>query len=319
MYKFIVVKKKNIFSYLLILIVSICSFYYLWQYKKDIGSTASTISSNISILKSSDIEILLDFNGDGEKETLEVKREKNTYVVKIKTPSKDYILNPSDNSKIIGEYNPSLPLKINTLDISRDGIPEIIIRTSKNNKPTNYIFTWNKNDFLNIYTSSSNIFGILDSKNSRTPRILSASSSKGDSSTNSYILTEKQLKDTTFSKSTIPNLNLIQSFIDLIQAPYELSDVPDIFSSFIDSTELSLLWNLNKDSYNYTFQNGYFYDTSWDDSGNITTINWFLSFEEIKKIDSPDNKKELLLYLTLEKDSYNHLKISTIKKINIEN
>lgn len=314
MSKFIVIKKKNIFLSLLVSLMFIIfsfSFYYLCKDKKNIQSTISNISTNE--------EILLDFNGDGEKETLEVKKEKNTYVVKVKSSSKDYILHPDDDSKILGEYNSSWPLNVTALDLSRDGIPEIIIRTFKYNKSINYIFTWDKNNFSNVYTSSNNILGILDSNNSRTPKILSASSSGGDSSTNSYIFNGKILKDTTFSKTNIPNLNLIQSFIDLIEATYELSDPPDIFSSSIDSNELKLLWNLNKDTYNYAFQNGYFYDSNWDDNGNLTKINWSLSFEEVKKSASSNDTKELLLYLTIENNSYNELKISTIKKIPIAN
>lgn len=309
MYRFIVIKKKNIFSSLIVFVIILFllfSFYYIYTDNKNSQNTVANININE--------EISLDLNGDGEKETLEVNQEKNTYVVKVKTASKDYILHPSDNSKILGEYTPNWPLRVNTIDLSRDGIPEIIIRTFKDNKPINYIFTWNKDNFFNIYTSSNNILGILDSNNSRTPKILSISSSEGNSSTNSYIFNRRTLKDTTFSKTNVPNLNLVQSFIDLIESPYELSDAPNIFSSTIDSNELGLLWNLYKDTYNYSFQNGYFYDSIWDDSGNITTINWCLSFEEVKKLDSLAEKKELFLYLTIEIDSYNELKISSIKK-----
>lgn len=311
MSKFIVIKKKTIFSSLIVFLLVIsflCSFYYMSKdNNKKIYSTIATVDINEGIS--------LDFNGDGDKETLEVNKEKNTYVVKIKSSSKDYILHPSDNSKILGEFNSSWPLKINTLDLSRDGIPEIIVRTFKDSKPINYIFTWSKNDFINIYTSSDNIVGILDSNNSRTPEILSLSSREGDSSTTSHIFNGNTLKDTTFSKINVPNLNLVQSFIDLIEAPYELSDTPDIFSSQIDSNDLGILWNLDKSIYNYAFQNGYFYDSAWDSNGNIATINWCLSFESIKKLDSSSDKKELLIYLTIEKDSYNEFKISSIKKL----
>ena len=309
MSKFIVIKKKSIFSSLIVFLIVLFllfSFYYIYRDNKNSQNTVANINTNT--------ETSLDLNGDGEKETLEVIQEKNTYVVKVKTASKDYILQPSDNSKILGEFSPNWPLRFNTLDLSRDGIPEIIITTFKDNKPINYIFTWNKDDFFNIYTSSNNILGILDSNNSRTPKILSISSSEGNSSTNSYIFNGKSLKDTTFSKTNVPNLNLVQSFIDLIEYPYELSDAPDIFSSTIDSNELGLLWNLYKDTYTYSFQNGYFYDSIWDDSGNITTINWCLSFEEVNKLDSSAEKKELFLYLTIEVDSSNQLKISSIKK-----
>lgn len=313
MYKFIVIKKKDIFPYLLLffsIIILLYSFYYLCKEKKYV---TQTITNNIS--ENTSKEISLDFNGDGKIDTLEVNEEKNTYILKIKTHSKDYYLSPSDNSNIIGEYSYSFPLKINTLDLSRDGVPEIIVRTFKDNKVVSYIFKWNEDNFTNIYTSTNNILGILDSNNSKTPKILSASSSQGDSSTNSFIFNGNKLKDTTFSKTTIPNLDLIQSFINLIEVPYELSDIPDIFSSSIDKSELSLLWSLNKDIYNYSFKNAYFYDSVWDDAGNTSTINWYLSFEEVKNSDSSPNKKELLIYIIIEKDSFNQLKISSIKKV----
>lgn len=310
MSKFIIIKKKNIFSSLLfclLILFLLVSFRYIYI---DTTRNSHATLSRFNL----DEEISLDFNGDGQKDTLDVKKDKNTYVVKIKTSSKDYTLYPSDNSKIIGEYSSNWPIKINTLDLSRDGIPEIIIRTFKDNKPINYIFTWNIDDFCNIYTSYNNILGILDSKNSRTPKILSASSSEGDSSTTSFIFNGKSIKDITFSKTNIPNLNLVQSFIDVIQIPYELYEAPNIFSSEIDSTDLSLLWNLDKDSYNYSFQNGYFYDSTWDSNGDISSINWCLSFESTRKSDSSAEKKELIIYLTIAKDSYNEFKISTFKK-----
>lgn len=313
MSKFVVIKKKTIFSSLIMFLL-IISFIFTFNYiSKD------TIEDKYMYSTLATIDITegasLDLTGDGQEDTLEVNKEKNTYVIKIKTSSKDYILQPNDGTKVLGEFKASCPLKINTLDLSRNGIPEIIIRTFKDNKPVNYIFTWNKDNFINIFTSLDNIVGILDSNNSRTPELLSLSSSEGDSSTKSYIFNGNTIKDITFSKTNVPNLNLVQSFIDLIEAPYELSDTPDIFSSTIDSNDLGILWTLDKTVYNYTFQNGYFQDTLWDDSGNITSINWCLSFERSKKLDSLDAPKELLIYLTLQKDSYNELRISTIKKV----
>lgn len=305
MFRFIVIKKKNIlYLFSCVIVLLLFSFYYLMENK------SQNTFSNVNVSE----ETSIDLNGDGKKETLEINKDNSTYIVKVKTDSKEYVLQPSDNSKILGECSPNWPLQITTLDLSRDRIPEIIVRTSKNNKPINYIFTWTKEDFFNIYTSSNNLFGILDSKNSRTPKILSISSSEGNSSTTSYIFNNNKLKDITFSKTNVPNLNYIQSFIDLIEAPYELSDVPDIFSPSINSLELGLLWNLDKESNSYTFQNSYFYDSIWDENGNITTVNWCLSFEEVKKLDSSAEKKQLLLYLTLQKDSSNELKIHSIKR-----
>ncbi|MGL5084759.1 MAG: hypothetical protein ACRC68_03435 [Clostridium sp.] len=308
MSRFIVIKKNTILSYLIGLLITISlllSFYYMSLNKKTENTLANVNNSN---------ELSLDLNGDGEKEYLEIITEKNTYVVKVKNSSTEYILMTSDNSKIIGEFISSYPLKVTTLDLSRDGIPEIVIRTIKNSQPISYIFTWNKDNFSNIYTSSNNILGFLDSNNSKTPKILSIISSKGDSSTTSFIFNSSTIKDISFSKTTVPSLNLVQTFIDLIESPYELYDTPDIFSDSINSSELGLLWNLNKDISNYSFQSGYFYDSTWDNSGNISSLVWCLSFENVKNLDATAPHKELLIYLTLKKDSTNELKISSIKK-----
>ncbi|GAB6169440.1 hypothetical protein JCM1393_19000 [Clostridium carnis] len=309
MAKFIVIKKKTILSSLIVLCLSIFLLCYFFIFTNDNYSATNFTLSTFT--KDTDS---LDLNGDGEMDSLNILSEKNHYIINIKTQNKDFSLKSKDKSNLLASKLSNWPIKINTLDLSRDGTPEIIIRGSKDNSPINYIFTWDNGEFNNIYTSQDNILGILDSTNSRTPKILSLSSSKGDSSVASFVFNGSNIKDISFSKQKVPGLASIQSFIDIIQAQYELSEPPNIFSSNISSDELGLLWGLDKENYRYSFQNGYFTDTKWDKNGDVTTLNWVLSFEAVNKSKSNSPKQELLLYLTVERDPYKEFKILSIRK-----
>ena len=171
-------------------------------------------------------------------------------------------------------------LRVFLHDISRDNIPEIIIQGSKNNKSISYVFHWNKKKFDLISSSTNNILGILDCKNSKTPECYSISSSEGITSLYSFMLINDSPLDTSKDNLNIPSFDSVTHFIDLIQLPYVFDDLPDIFTSTIDKKDLSLLWNLDKDNYSYSFQNAFFYDYKWTESGEPVSIRWRLSFEK---------------------------------------
>ena len=145
-------------------------------------------------------------------------------------------------------------------------------------------------------------------------KIYTTSSFKADEATTGYILNSSTLKDITFSAPKIPSLATMQLFIDCIEADYELDDVPDIFTDNIKSEELGLLWNLNKNNYNYSFQKAYCYDSTWDEFGNPTTLYWILSFQKNNFTNDNSNPKELILYITVEYTDSNQFKISSILK-----
>lgn len=307
MAKFIVIRKKTIInSFLsLLLITFIITFIYL-NYDNNSSKTTFSLYPGDNISS--------DLNGDGNKDLLEIIEKENRYIVKITSNNKDYLLKTNDGDASLGECIPNWPLKITLKDLSRDGIYEIIVQCTKNSAPINLIFSWIDNNFINIYTSTDNIIGLLDSSNSKTPKFLSLSSRKGDSSTSSIILNDTKIKDISFSNTTVPGLASIQSFIDIIETPYEIDIAPDIFSPYIDSSELSILWNLDKELYNYSFQNGFFTDIKWDSTGSATSLQWSLSFENTNKSHDNAPKEELILCLTMEKDMYDNFKISSIKK-----
>ena len=128
------------------------------------------------------------------------------------------------------------------------------------------------------------------------------------------MLINDELLDTSKENSTLPSLDSVTHFIDLIQLPYVIDDVPDIFTSTIDKENLSLLWTLDKDNYYYSFQNAFFYDYNWTESGEPSFIRWRLSFEKSNLKGAENDKTEFILLIDLEKEASSY-KINCIQKI----
>jgi len=302
MFNFINIKKKTIIAfiiiYFLITIITIINTY---------SQDTETLSNNI--LENNQE---YDFDCDGENDQLTIISTNSTYSIKIKNSTGEILLKSNEFDYSLLDINSSCSINISYIDLNRNKVPELIISGFKNNKPTFYIFQWIDNTFKEILFSQNNILGILDYNNSRTPKVFTTNSTTGDKGTNSYILNSNSLKDITFSKQTIPSLGNIQTIINLVEADYELEDAPDIFTSYIPSEELGILWNLDKSTYQYSFQKGYFYDISWDNSGKATSIYWALSFEKINCIDSNSNPKELTIYVKASLEELDEYKISSI-------
>ncbi len=298
-------KKKNtlitlIIIFFLIIIITIINIY--WQ-------NTETLSNNL-------LENIpeYDFDCDGENDEVAIISTNSTYSIKIKNSTGEILLKSNEFDYSLLDITSSCSINISYIDLNRNKIPELIISGFKNNKPTFYIFQWLDNTFKEILFSQNNILGILDYNNSRTPKVFTTNSSTGDKGTNSYILNPNSLKDISFSKQSIPSLGNIQTLINIIEADYELDDAPDIFTSSIPSEELGILWNLDKSTYHYSFQRGYFYDISWDNLGKATSIYWVLSFEKINFIDSNNPPKELTMYIKVNLEELDEYKISSIIK-----
>ena len=255
-----------------------------------------------------------DFDCDGANDEITIISTNSTYSIKIKNSTVEILLKSNEFDYSLLDITPSCSINISYIDLNRNKVPELIISGFKNNKPTFYIFQWIDNTFKEILFSQNNILGILDYNNSRTPKVFTTNSSTGDKGTNSYILNSNSIKDISFSKESIPSLGNIQTLINLIEADYELDDAPDIFTSYIPSEELGILWNLNKSTYRYSFQKGYFYDISWDNLGKTTSIYWVLSFEKINFIDSNNAPEELTIHVKVNLEELDEYKISSIIK-----
>lgn len=306
--KVVIINKKNLINklfYIELLVFSSLLIYFFYN----TSSSKETISP---VNLNQDIQA--DLNGDGKKEILQQINSQNKVDFSIISPTDNFYLSNAIDDKILFTNNNHWQPKIFLNDISRDNIPELIIQGSKGNKATSYVFHWDKKNYSLTYSSNNNILGVLDSKNSKTPQCFSISSSEGTATLKSFMLINDSALDTSKDNSSIPSFDSVTKFIDLIQLPYVFDDLPDIFTTTIDKNNLSLLWTLDKDNYNYTFQNGFFYDYKWDESYVPSNLRWRLSFEKSSYRGNQNDKSEFTLLLDLEKinDSY---KINSIQRI----
>ena len=306
--KMIIVKKKRLVNIIFSigLFFSILTLIHFFSNKFKSIETISPINSSHNNQ--------FDLTGDSTKDTLQILNSQDKIDFLVNCSHDNFYLSNQIDDKILFTSNNHLEPKVFINDISIDNIPEILIQGSKNNKSISYVFHWNKKKFDLIFSSSNNILGILDCKNSRTPKCYSISSSEGLTSLNSFMLINDTPLDTSKDILSLPSLDSAIHFIDLIQIPYVVDDIPDIFTSSIDKENLSLLWNLDKDNYSYSFQNAFFYDYKWTDSGEPSSIRWRLSFEKNKLKGEENDKTELILLLDLEKDASSY-KINVIQKI----
>lgn len=305
--KILILKKRVLLktAFFIILFFLILTIFYYTSDKFKVLQTISPI--NISN------ETQIDLTGDGTKDTLQLLNSQNKIDFLINCSAYDHYLSNSVPDKILFTNNNNWEPKIFLHDINRDNIPEIVLLGSKNDKSICYVFHWNKKNFNLIYSSQNNVFGILDSKNSRTPKCYSLSLSEGFSSLNSFMLINNSVLDTSKDNVTLPSFDSISNFINLIELPYVIDDLPNIFTTSIDKENLSLLWNLDKDNYSYAFQNAFFYDYRWNESGDASAIRWRLSFEKYNSKGTRNNKSEIVFLIDLVKDGSSY-KINAIQK-----
>lgn len=306
--KILIIKKKFLLNFIifiaiiiLIMIIGLYSLYNKFNSKDTLYPLNS--SQNYSY----------DLNGDGTKDNIQLIEGQNKIDVCIKCSDKEYYLSKECPDKVLfTNCNYSKP-KIFIHDLSRNSIPEIILTGLKNSKTSLYIFQWNKNKFVSVYDDKKNIFGILNCKNSRTPQCYSLNSTKGLNSVNSFMIIKNSILDTTDDSKSLPSFDSVNNFINIIELPYPLDELPNIFSQSISSNELSLLWNLDKDNSSYSFQNGFFYDYEWDDLSNPVSIKWRLSFEKNNLKGNDSDKTELILLIDIHKENDSSYKITSIQ------
>ncbi|MCQ2968976.1 MAG: hypothetical protein MJ191_02430 [Clostridium sp.] len=300
MTKFIILKKKTLFATILFVLVIFILIFCIYDVKN--------ISAFLNVSKPNH-SYSYDFNGDGLKDSLTISEINNYYEIKIETSNKYYILNCSNINflTICPYYN----LKVNILDLSRDNIPEIILSNYYDNICEYCIFKWNGTSFENIFYCNDNILGVLNSNNSRTP-FLSKTNFLNSSDFSYYFIDNDAIKEVNNNSNNMFSLDEVEKFIDLIEYPYEPSELPDIFASNISSDELKLFWNLDKNNYEYKFQSAYFYDNDWNDSGLPTSVLWTLSFKKTNRNNINTPPKEFLIHITTNIDYLNRHKISSI-------
>jgi len=103
------------------------------------------------------------------------------------------------------------------MDISRNNVPEIFTQASENNKAVQHAFFWNGEKFDDIFCNTNNILGFVDSKNNKTPKVLSGNIKDGKLNFVSYILIKNSLQS--FDYNYIDNYmgkNTVLGFISLL-------------------------------------------------------------------------------------------------------
>lgn len=238
----------------------------------------SNNSDNISIKK--------DFNGDGKEDLLEIECKDNKYAAKIVSQNKTYNLTPSKKLSSLGNKYSFSNILLSFCDLSRDHIPEIFMCSYENDTPIFHIFSYDKENFNDIFCSTNNMYGVLDSQNNKTPKLFSFSLMTAESKS-SFILLKNTLKNISYENYSIPSLSEVQAISTYILADYTPDVYPDVFYN-VDGDSLSKLIGLDKTHFGYSFLYGNFIDNEWNKNGDISKISWDLYFKKSSNENSKD-------------------------------
>lgn len=286
--------KNNLIKQISFITIILISFILIFTLKDN--STKSVINQNT--IKET---VKSDLNGDGKIDYLYIELgNENKYMLHANINEKSYELTPNKTINSLGKFSPNCPINLNLLDLDRNTIPEIIVQSFEENNSIQHLFKWTENGFEDIFYSTNNILGIVDSNNGKTPKILSFSLSNSKEDIQKYMLLNKKLKNISYDTVKPPGLYSITSFIDIISLNYEISELPNIFASYIPKEDLSQIWRLEKESYYYDFQDAFFKDIDWNNTGEVTNCSWTLNFNKIPK-ENTNNKSQVNFIIQLEK------------------
>ncbi|EJT6662926.1 hypothetical protein C4D51_03350 [Clostridium perfringens] len=286
--------KNNLIKQLSFITIILISFTLIFTFKDN--STKSVINENT--IKET---IKSDLNGDGKEDYLYIELgSENNYIINATINEKSYELTPNKTINSLGNFSPNRPITLNLLDLDRNNIKEIIVQSSEEDSSIQHLFKWTGNDFEDIFYSTNNILGIVDSNNGKTPKILSFSLGDSKENIQKYMLLNKKFKNISYDTVEPTGLYSIISFIDIISLNYEISELPNIFATYISKEDLSQIWRLEKESYYYDFQDAFFMDIAWNNTGEATNCSWILNFNKIPK-ENPNNKSQVKFIIQLEK------------------
>lgn len=308
----IFLKKKFIYYALAIPVFSIVLTCFLF-FRNNSLSAISTFN-----IVSEPKMIQADLTGDGTKDILYIKTEKDKYYIQINSEDKSYYLEPSKKINTVGSYYTEWPMRLTLMDISRNKVPEIFTQASTNNKAIQHAFVWSGEKFDDIFCSTNNILGFVDSKNNKTPKVLSGNIKDGKINFVSYIFIEKSLKS--FDYNYVDNYmgkNTILGFINLMSSfPLaELNISKELFTPELDGNDISLLGDLSNRKVHFNFQDAVFKDYKWDKDGNVSEILWTMNFKGTNATGIKESKNyniELILKLMPNVNSISTFKISSI-------
>ncbi|MBE6042932.1 MULTISPECIES: FG-GAP repeat domain-containing protein [Clostridium] len=298
-FKVLFLKRKQIYYFLLIVIVLIFFGFSILSDNRTSYTTFS-IGSIDKVYKS-------DLTGDGKQDVLYITLNKDKYCLQVNTEKDSFYLEPSKNLASVGNYCPYWPMRVNILDISRDKIPEIFIQSSKENRPIQHVFLYEKNRFKDIFCSYNNILGFIDCTNNKTPKMISGNISKNNFSFSNYILLQGKLERYNYrAEETFMGKDTILSFINAITSlnPENIQLPQEIFDPKTYDKALPIIESMANSSSNFIFQDASFIDTKSNKDGDPIQVEWTLNFRanSIKSLKDIRNHT-LKLKLNFFKDS----------------
>lgn len=281
--KIIFLKKKYIF-FILGAIIALLLLIFLLIPKET--SEAVNVISDDETLKQ-------DLTGDGIDDEIYIKINNNKYELNIKSESKNLIVSPDKKNSTLGEYHSFWPMRITFADVTRDKISEMSIQASENGRSVQHIFTFENNAFKDIFCSNDSILGITDSKNNKTPKIITGNKSNNKIDFSSHIFMKDKITDyaSTYNDNFCGK-NTAYTFINYVQSlPYGEEAIPsDIFGASISGKDMAITGKIALDKYILKFQDAFFTDTKWDSNGEISEINWTFNFKGTSINDSKISK-----------------------------
>lgn len=307
----IFLKKKHIYYAVLTSIILILLIILLLS--KKTSPTFNTLVANNKLVQA-------DLNGDGKKDILYIKTEKDKYYMEVNTGEKSLYLEPDKKLPTSGTFDEFNPLKVTLMDITRDKTPEIFIQSSQKETPVQHVFLWNNGGFQDIFCGSNSIIGFADVSNNKTPKFLSGklTANKIEIATYMYMHDKNKLENVVFNyKDNFMGRDSIFSLIKYIEAlPGNEGNKPsNIFYPGLSGQDISVIGKLSGENNTYIFQNCVFKDNKSDKNGEISEIIWTLNFKAVSNI-SKDKIKNYTLNVTLKPqgnaDENNYYKVNSI-------
>ena len=302
-------KKKIIYYTLAIIVFTIILIFFLFFRKSSI-STFNVVNENKMMQA--------DLTADGTKDILYIKTDADKYYIQINSEDKSYYLEPSKKSNTVGNYYSHWPMRLTLMDISRNNIPEIFTQASVKDKAIQHVFLWTGEKFDDIFCSTNNILGFIDSKNNKTPKVISGNIKDGEMNLISYIFIKNNLKSFNYNYAdNYMGKNTILGFVNLMTSfPLSELNMPkELFAPDLNGNDISLLGDLSSQKIHFSFQDGVFKDYNWDKDGNASEILWTLNFKGTDTTNLKETKNytiELIVKLMPNENKVSIFKISSV-------
>ena len=264
-----------------------------------------TAGTNVSTTIKDNTIIKADLTGDGKEDMLYINTESDKYFLQVNALNKSYPINAKGDVNTLGRYYPYNPMKINLMDLTRDKIPEIFVQAMEKGFSIQHIFSWNGSQFDDLFCSNNNIMGVVDSKNNKTPKFISAFYSNSSINISYYMYLRNKIEKVDYTNN-LPGKDELFSFINYIQAlPYGEANKPiDIFSPGVTGSDISVIGKLASANKIYKFNDAFFADTKFNKDGEATEYRWTLNFKATP-VSKDSGSENVSIIVKLKKTSQN--------------